>query len=80
MSACEWHPSGDLPFQGSKTKRDFNKLIEDFSLRNFARDDSLWYEAWGDIVQFYSACNLTDRKDKLVAFAGVAKTLAGNKW
>ena len=77
MSACEWHPSGDLSFQGSRTKRDLNQLIEGFPWRNYARDDSRWYEAWGDVVQFYSACDLTDRKDKLVAFAGVAKTLAG---
>ena len=77
MSACEWHPSGNLSFQGSRTKRDLNRLIECFPLRNYARNDSLWYEAWGDIVQCYSACDLTRRKDKLVAFAGVAKTLAG---
>ena len=76
MSACEWHPSGNLSFQGSRTKRDLNMLIERFPLRNYARDDSLWYEAWGDIMQLYSACDLTLRKDKLVAFAGVAKTLA----
>ena len=74
MSACEWHPSGDLSFQGSRTKKKLNELIREIPWGN-ARIDPRWYEAWGEIVQFYSACNLTNREDKLIALAGVAKTL-----
>ena len=77
MSACEWHPSGESSFQGLRTKKEFNELIRDHSWGKYAGDDPRWYEAWGEMVQLYSACNLTRRKDKLVALAGVAKTLAG---
>ena len=76
MSACEWHPSGDLSFQGLKTKEEFVKIIRGVVWRRFPGDGSQWYEAWGEIVQLYSACNLTKREDKLVALAGIAKTLA----
>lgn len=77
MSACEWHPSGDSSFQGLRTKKEFNELIGGIRWGRCAGDDSQWYEAWGEMVQLYSACDLTERKDKLVALAGVAKTLAG---
>ena len=50
MSACESYHSGDLSFQGLKTKEEVVKIIRGVVWRRFPGDGSQWYEAWGEIV------------------------------
>jgi len=62
LHACEEAPSG-YDFRGRKTKLDLDDATSETQ------------KGWQELVSGYSACELTDSKDKLVAISGLAQAV-----
>ena len=82
LRACEFHPKGvpdSKPLSASVSvtdkflKRSVTTILHGVS--DNALTSSQMHEAWNDIVQHYTKCNLTMSKDKLVAISGIVKRL-----
>jgi hypothetical protein len=80
-SACETYPSGipDLSKLSSfRTPTHIFELLERLRPQEESSTARAWdlraetYEAWWDLVEAYSYCDLTRKEDKLVAIAGIA--------
>ena len=76
LRACEVYPSG-MPTDGYAgdrfLKKSFATILQE-GLDN-ALDSIQIHKAWYDIVEAYTACNLTKSADKLVAISGIVKCL-----
>ena len=91
LRACELWPAGmrapHSPFSGDAKSNMFSEGFggEKFSKDLFATilqggsDDALYSlrkdATWNDLVEYYTKCNLTMSKDKLVAISGIVKRL-----
>ena len=69
LQACETFPAG-LP-GGLNDFADHNDAWLPITLKNWRDIGQLW--DWGDAIQIYSNCRLTNLEDRLIAIAGIAK-------
>ena len=80
LRACEVYPRGmratdpTLGSTGDKFLKESFTTILQGGLEN-ALTSSQMHGAWSNLVQYYTRCNLTMSKDKLVAISGIVKRL-----
>jgi len=72
LQACETFPEG-MP-EGEQNYEDLEGAVYPNSLKNW-RDQCEGTEIWVNLVEIFGRCSITNPEDRLIAIAGVAKSL-----